>query len=71
MAGHDGLKKNVALVRTLREALGDDYDLMIERWQSPSTFDYAVDFPSRIEEFRPRWIEECFDAGSGSTATSS
>jgi L-alanine-DL-glutamate epimerase-like enolase superfamily enzyme len=59
MSGHDGLKKNVALVRTLRETLGDDYDIMIDCWQSLN-LDYAVDFCSRIEEYRPRWIEEPF-----------
>jgi L-alanine-DL-glutamate epimerase-like enolase superfamily enzyme len=59
MAGHDGLMKNVALVRTLRETLGDDYDIMIDCWQSLN-LDYAVDFCSRIEEYRPRWVEECF-----------
>jgi L-alanine-DL-glutamate epimerase-like enolase superfamily enzyme len=32
---------------------------MIDCWQSLN-FDYAVDFCSRIEEFRPRWVEECF-----------
>lgn len=60
-SGHEGLKLNVALVRTLRESLGEDYDIMIDCWQS-LTFDYAVDFCSRIEEFRPRWIEEPFMA---------
>ena len=59
MSGHEGMKKNVALVRCLREALGDDYDIMIDAWQSLN-LDYATDFCSRIEEFRPRWIEECF-----------
>lgn len=59
MEGHEGLMKNVALVRTLREALGDGYDIMIDCWQSLNV-DYAVEFCSRIEEFRPRWIEECF-----------
>lgn len=59
MSGHEGMKQNVALVRTLRETLGDDYDIMIDCWQSLN-LDYAVDFCSRIEEFRPRWIEECF-----------
>lgn len=59
MSGHEGMKKNVALVRTLREALGDDYDIMIDCWQSLN-LDYAVDFCSRIAEFRLRWIEECF-----------
>lgn len=59
MSGHEGMMKNVALVRTLRETLGDDYDIMIDCWQSLN-LDYAVDFCARIEEFRPRWIEEPF-----------
>jgi L-rhamnonate dehydratase len=59
MSGFDGLKKNVALVRTLREALGDDYDVMLDCWQSLS-FDYAVDLCGRIAEYRPRWLEEPF-----------
>jgi L-alanine-DL-glutamate epimerase-like enolase superfamily enzyme len=42
MSGHDGMRKNVELVRTLRETLGDDYDIMLDCWQS---FDpiYAVE----------------------------
>ncbi len=59
MSGHDGLRKNVALVRTLRETLGEDYDIMLDCWQSMN-FDYAVDLCGRIEEFRPRWLEEPF-----------
>ena len=59
MSGHAGMKKNVALVRTLRETLGDGYDIMIDCWQSLN-LDYCTEFCSRIEEFRPRWIEECF-----------
>jgi len=59
MSGYEGLKKNVALVRTLRETLGDDYDIMLDCWQSMN-LDYMVDLCGRIEEFRPRWIEECF-----------
>jgi L-alanine-DL-glutamate epimerase-like enolase superfamily enzyme len=59
MSGHEGMKKNVALTRTLREALGDDYDIMLDAWQSLN-FDYAVDLCERIEEYRPRWLEEPF-----------
>lgn len=59
MEGQEGLRKNVALVRTLRDTLGDDYDLMFDCWQSLH-FDYAVDLCTRIEEFRPRWLEEAF-----------
>jgi L-alanine-DL-glutamate epimerase-like enolase superfamily enzyme len=59
MSGPDGLRKNVELVRTLREALGDDYAIMLDCWQSMSP-DYAVELCARIEEFQPRWLEEVF-----------
>ncbi len=57
-SGPDGLARNVALVRTLRETLGDDYDIMLDCWQA---FDplYAVELADRIAEFSPRWLEEC------------
>ena len=32
--GVEGLKKNIELVKTLRETLGDDYELMFDCWQS-------------------------------------
>ena len=50
MSGHEGMRKDVALVAALREALGDDYDIMIDCWQSLN-LDHAVDFCSRIEEY--------------------
>jgi L-alanine-DL-glutamate epimerase-like enolase superfamily enzyme len=58
MSGGDGMRENVALVRTLRETLGDDADIMLDCWQS---FDpiYAIQLAERIAEFRPRWLEEC------------
>jgi L-alanine-DL-glutamate epimerase-like enolase superfamily enzyme len=59
MSGPDGLKRNVALVRTLREVLGEDDDIMLDCWQSMN-LDYAVDLCDRIAEFRPRWLEEPF-----------
>lgn len=59
MSGYEGLRKNIALVRTLREALGDDYDIMLDCWQSMN-FDYAVRLCEAIEPYHPRWIEECF-----------
>jgi L-rhamnonate dehydratase len=57
MSGPDGLRENVALVRTLRDALGDDCAIMLDCWQS---FDpnYTVALAERIEEYRPRWLEE-------------
>jgi L-rhamnonate dehydratase len=58
MSGPDGMKKNVELVRTLREAVGDDYDLMFDCWQAMDV-GYVVDLAGRIEEYKPRWLEEC------------
>jgi L-alanine-DL-glutamate epimerase-like enolase superfamily enzyme len=57
MSGPDGLHRNIALVRTLRETLGEDYDIMLDCWQS---FDpiYAIELAERIAEYRPRWLEE-------------
>ncbi len=57
MSGPDGLRQNVALVRALREALGEDCEIMLDCWQS---FDanYTEALGARIAEFRPRWLEE-------------
>lgn len=57
-SGKDGLHKNVELVRTLREAVGEDYDLMFDCWQSMDV-GYVVDLAERIADYRPRWLEEC------------
>jgi L-rhamnonate dehydratase len=58
MSGPEGMRENVALVRTLRETLGEDADIMLDCWQA---FDplYAVELAGRIAEFRLRWLEEC------------
>jgi len=58
MSGAEGLKKNVELVRTLRESLGDDDDIMLDCWQSMDV-PYVIELASRIAEYRPRWLEEC------------
>ncbi|WP_236006306.1 enolase C-terminal domain-like protein [Clavibacter zhangzhiyongii] len=56
-SGYEGMRANVDLVRVLREAVGEDYDLMLDCWQS---FDetYATELARRIEVYRPRWLEE-------------
>jgi L-alanine-DL-glutamate epimerase-like enolase superfamily enzyme len=59
MSGYEGLRKNVAMVRTLRETLGDDYHIMLDCWQSMN-LDYAVTLCDAIAEFKPRWLEEPF-----------
>jgi L-rhamnonate dehydratase len=57
MSGAEGLKKNVELVQTLREALGDDDHIMLDCWQS-FDYRYLIELAARIEEFRPYWLEE-------------
>lgn len=57
--GVEGMARNVALVRTLRETLGEGSDIMIDCWQG-LTPAYAAEFCARVAEYRPRWIEEPF-----------
>lgn len=56
-SGPDGVRKNTELVRTLRETLGQDDDIMLDAWQSWD-YQYAIRMAEEIAEFRPRWLEE-------------
>jgi L-alanine-DL-glutamate epimerase-like enolase superfamily enzyme len=55
--GPEGIRKNVELARTLREALGPDRDFMLDAWMSWDV-PYTVRMSELVEEYRPRWIEE-------------
>lgn len=57
--GPAGLKKNVELVRVLRESVGDDVELMFDAFMG-WTLDYAIAWAKQVEQYRPRWIEEAF-----------
>ena len=57
MDGEVGARQNVELVRTLRDAVGDDVDIMIDAWNSWDVR-YALDMANRMAPFRPRWLEE-------------
>ena len=57
MSGKEGLKKNIQLVETLRNTLGEDYDIMLDCWQSMD-YKYVLDLARAIEPFRPFWLEE-------------
>ena len=59
--GTKGLLANVELVRTLRESLGDDYEIMFDAF-SGWDLDYARDWARLAEQYRPRWIEEPFSS---------
>ncbi len=55
--GKAGMQKNVELVAALREAIGDDADLMLDCWMSWDV-PYTVQMAELLEEFAPRWLEE-------------
>lgn len=59
--GYEGLKKNVELVRLLRETVGEETELMFDvysGWNLP----YALEWAKQVEKYRPRWIEEATQA---------
>jgi len=60
-AGDDGLRHNVALIKAVREAVGDDVDIMIDWLLSDPTKNsllYAIKLARRLESYHPTWIEE-------------
>ena len=59
--GPEGMKKNVDLVRILRQAVGDDIELMFDVY-SGWDLTYALEWAKRVEPYRPRWIEEATQA---------
>lgn len=58
MSGNEGFNKNVELVATLRDALGENDDIMLDCWQSMDV-NYVIRLAEAIEDFNPRWLEEC------------
>jgi L-rhamnonate dehydratase len=56
-SGPEGMRKNVELVRILRETLGDDTELMFDAYSGWDQ-DYALEWAKQVEQYRPRWIEE-------------
>ena len=55
--GKEGMERNLRLVRTLRESVGPDVDIMLDCWMSWDV-PYTVQMARRLEEYAPRWIEE-------------
>ena len=55
--GVAGVARNVELVRTVRESVGPDVDLMLDCWMSWDV-PYTIRIARRLEEYAPRWIEE-------------
>jgi L-alanine-DL-glutamate epimerase-like enolase superfamily enzyme len=55
--GPAGMKKNLELVKTVREVIGPDRDLMCECYMG-WTFEYAKRMLRLLEPFNIRWLEE-------------
>lgn len=59
--GYEGMKKNVELVRTVREAVGEETELMFDVY-SGWDLTYVLEWAKQVEKYRPRWIEEATQA---------
>jgi L-rhamnonate dehydratase len=59
--GPEGMRKNVDLVRLLREAVGEDVELMFDVY-SGWDLSYTLEWAKQVERYRPRWIEEMTQA---------
>lgn len=55
--GIAGAARNMRLVRTLRESVGPDVDIMLDAWMSWDV-PYTIQMAARMEEYQPRWLEE-------------
>jgi L-rhamnonate dehydratase len=55
--GASGMQRNLGLVRTIREVIGDELDLMAEAYMG-WTLDYAKRMLPWLEPFHLRWLEE-------------
>jgi L-alanine-DL-glutamate epimerase-like enolase superfamily enzyme len=55
--GVAGIQRNLRLVRTLREAVGPNVDLMLDCWMSWDV-PYTIQMAARLEAYQPRWLEE-------------
>ena len=55
--GQDGMAKNVELIKTVREAVGPQIEIMVDAFMGWDAT-YTIRMLERIAEFRPRWMEE-------------
>jgi L-rhamnonate dehydratase len=55
--GVAGIHRNIRLVKTLREAVGPDVDIMLDCWMSWDV-PYTLQMSERLAEYQPRWLEE-------------
>jgi L-alanine-DL-glutamate epimerase-like enolase superfamily enzyme len=55
--GKAGMKKNVEMVKVVRDAVGDDVDIMLECYMG-FDFAYARQLLKQLEPYDLRWVEE-------------
>ena len=55
--GQEGMRQNLALIRTVREAVGPDVEIMFDAWSSWNV-PYTIQMAQRAAEYRPWWFEE-------------
>jgi len=55
--GQEGMRKNLELIRTIREAVGPDIDIMFDAWSSWNV-PYTIRMAQLAAEYRPWWFEE-------------
>lgn len=55
--GQEGIRKNLDLIRTVREAVGPDVEIMFDAWNSWDV-PYTVGMAERAAVYRPWWFEE-------------
>ncbi|HEY83338.1 MAG TPA: mandelate racemase/muconate lactonizing protein [Dehalococcoidia bacterium] len=55
--GPEGVRKNVELMKALREAAGPDMEIMIDCWSSWDV-PYTLKMAELLAEYRPYWFEE-------------
>lgn len=55
--GREGMAKNLAMVRMVREAVGEDVDVMADAWMSWDV-PYTMVMAERLADYHIRWLEE-------------
>ena len=56
--GRKGMERNELLVKTIREAVGEDIEIMVEAYMGWSELSYAVDMIKKLEKYNVSWVEE-------------
>ena len=55
--GPDGMRRNLELAGTLRDAVGPDVDIMLDAWSSWDV-PYSIKMARALAEYDVRWLEE-------------